>query len=97
MMLKPLFLALVLAPSAAVLANSASAASMATVVGFGCCAAATSKKPLENAMTPSGPTGTIVKYLLYLKCRLTPIASMLIVILLACMMTGIAGATMLVA
>jgi hypothetical protein len=32
-----------------------------------------------------------------LKCRLTPIAKKLIVVLLFCMMTGIAGATMLVA
>ena len=37
-------------------ANSASAARIATVCGFGFCAAAISKKPMEKAFTPAGPT-----------------------------------------
>ena len=50
------------APSAEVRANSASADRKATVCGFGLCAAARSKKPFENARTPSGPSGCIEKY-----------------------------------
>ena len=58
----PCFLSSSRAPSEAALANSASAARIATVCGFGFCAAATSKKPFEKAFTPSGPTGTMEKY-----------------------------------
>ena len=63
MSLMPCFFISSRAPSAAAWANSASAAMIATVCGFGFCFAAISKKPLEKAFTPSEPTGTIEKYL----------------------------------
>src|SRR6516162_8745866 len=97
MTLKPVASALMRAASAAVLANSASAAMMATVFGFGCCAAASAKNPSEKAPGPFGPTATMEKYLSYLKWLLMPIASRLMVVRALCMMIGIAGATILVA
>src|SRR5258705_8105561 len=96
-MSKPAALALTRAPPAATWANSASAATIATVFGAGVCALASSKKPFEKAGGPSGPVGTVEKYRAYLNSRFTPRPRMLIVIFLCAMITGIAGATMLVA
>ena len=49
--------------SAALCWNSASVATIATVFGFGVCAAARSKKPWAKDFTGSGPNGSIEKYL----------------------------------
>src|SRR3979409_21244 len=57
-MVRPAACAFARAPSDAVLANSASAARIATVLGLGFCAIASSKKPFEKAGGPSGPSGT---------------------------------------
>jgi hypothetical protein len=43
------------------LENSASAATIATVVGFGFCAIAVSKKPWVNEVFGAGPDGIIAK------------------------------------
>ena len=49
------------APSAALRENSWSAATIATVCGFGFCCIAMSKKPLVKAGFASGPDGIITK------------------------------------
>ncbi|HWE19612.1 MAG TPA: hypothetical protein VG758_20925 [Hyphomicrobiaceae bacterium] len=94
--LKPSSSAFARAPSADDLANSASAATMATDCGLGFWAAASSKNPLVMAFTPSGPKGADTKYLGYWKCRLMPMARIETIVLLLFMTTGIAAATMLV-
>src|SRR5262245_43077409 len=60
--LKPYLCMFSRAPSAALRENSASSAAMATVCGFGFCAAATSKKPSVNDFFGVGPDGSIEKY-----------------------------------
>jgi hypothetical protein len=42
--------------------NSASVATIATVFGFGFCAAARSNQPSAKVFTGSGPNGSIEKY-----------------------------------
>ena len=59
--LMPCFLAFSRAPSQAFLENSWSAATSATVNGFGFCAAATSKKPSVKDGFGMGPVGIIAK------------------------------------
>jgi len=54
-------LALSRAPSEALRENSWSAATIATVCGFGVCATARSKKSLVKAGFGSGPTGIMEK------------------------------------
>jgi hypothetical protein len=48
--------------SAALCWNSASVAAIATVLGFGFCAAANSNQPSAKVFTGSGPKGNIEKY-----------------------------------
>ena len=96
-MLKPCFAALVRAPSQALLANSASAATSATVVGFGFCAAAVSKKPSVNEGFGSGPDGIMAKNFGYLNSVFTARPNRMMNTLPFCMITGMAGAAMLVA
>ena len=59
--LQAVLLGVLRAPSEALRENSWSAATIATVVGFGFCAIATSKKPCVNAGFGSGPDGIIAK------------------------------------
>ena len=49
------------APSEAFLENSASAATIATVFGFGFCAIAVSKKPSVKDVVGVGPVGIMAK------------------------------------
>ena len=56
-------LALSRVPSQVVRPNSASAATIATLLGLGLCAIATSNQPREKASVPSLPPGIIEKYL----------------------------------
>src|ERR1700733_3123039 len=98
MTLKPYCLALALTPSAALRENSASSAAIATVFGFGFCAAATWKNPSVIVCFGFGPpVGIIEKYFGYLNLGFASSANRLMKTLPFCMTTGMAGATMLVA
>src|ERR1700722_6831882 len=97
-MSKPYCFALARAPSAALRENSASSAAIASVFGFGFCAAATWKNPSLIVCFGFGPpVGIYEKYRGYLNSLLASSANRLRNVLFRCIATGIAGATMLVA
>src|ERR1043166_6962535 len=91
------FLAFSRAPSQALLENSASSTTSATVVGFGFCCAATWKTPSVKDGLVCGPVGSTEKYFGYLNSWLASSANNPISVLPFGMITGIVGATMLVA
>src|SRR6266571_6511703 len=96
-MSRPAALAVLRAPMAAVCGNSASAAMIARVLGFGVCAAATSKNPLVKLTAGSMvPVGSIEKYLGYSNSLLTSIPNSEKNVILCWMTIGIAGASKLV-
>ena len=96
-MLRPSALALARAPSAALRENSASAATIAIVFGFGWNAIAASKKGFEIAAFGSCPAGVNSKNLSYLNFEFTPMPNSPMNAFLRCMTTGIAGASIFVA
>src|SRR5215470_10640275 len=97
MILKPYLLEFSRAPSQALRENSASSAASATVVGFGFCALAIWKNPSVKAAFGLGPAGSTEKYFGYLNSAFASSANRLMNVFPFCMITGMAGATMLVA
>ena len=59
--MNPAAFAFLRAPTAALIVNSESAATIATVFGFGFCSAASAKKPFDQSVFGSGPAGMIWK------------------------------------